>query len=84
MNESHPSCDSAGQSTVTNTFMGITEIAFCMMLNVELSLRIISYFAEEHSGGISAQIQIKSKKSRDGGSKREHSRAASKAAATLV
>lgn len=34
------------------------------MLNVDLSLRIISYFGEEHGGGISAQIEIKSKKSR--------------------
>lgn len=34
------------------------------MLNVDLSLRIISYFGEEHVGGISAQIEIKSKKSR--------------------
>lgn len=84
MIESCPSCDSWSprQTTVTNTFMGITEIAFCMMFDVELSLRIISYFGEEHSGGISAQIQIKSKRSRDSESK--NSRAASKAAATLV
>lgn len=51
--------------------MGITENAFCMMFDVWLSLRMISYFGEEHSGGISAQIQIKSKKSRDSVGERE-------------
>lgn len=63
---------------------GTAEIAVCMMFDIELSLRIILHFAEEHCEGISGQIQIKSKKSSGSASVREHSRATSKASAALV
>lgn len=59
--------------------MGITGVAVRVMFDMELSLRIISYFVEEHSGGIS---ELKAKKS--SGGVRENSRATSKASAALV
>lgn len=63
MIESRPSSDSSRrkQTTVTNTFAAITEIVFCMMFEEELSLRIISFFGDEHWRGISAQNTNKKK-----------------------